>query len=173
MPKCPRCGSRVDLRQLWSLISRNRAHLKGSVAGIECNSCLTRLVVTRPHAQTVGLLLAVIWIGLHAWVIYQQIQSQHYSSRALLPFTIGTAVVMFLVHRLLAGRWVRLRAVEPRERVVFLLENDESEASDSRGQGAKISSRQWRCRTCQEANPETFEMCWKCNHMRGSAVPFS
>ena len=180
-PECPNCGQRVNAADLRRLFGRRRGLWDDREWGIACPGCHAVLKVRkwRPYAVGLFLYLALVIGGIAVMANYASV--------------VGKDAGKLLMFVLIAGgyaayaRWVpllsQLRLPGPDEQITadksfeqmaaedpqYQQDIQEAQERDRWVEEANNPSRKpWRCASCGEDNPATFDICWKCQQAKPS-----
>lgn len=174
-PHCPNCESLLPLSDVRREVFRITG-LFGKKFGIRCTVCRSVLKVKalRPWALIVSMdafvMLGLAWIGT---LRPKPIPDEQLAPALILLFGIGALVVWRWI-----PRFAQVRPLEPGEQLTIeaelsilddMSDEDKSEIADRAewAESVKDASRvPWRCESCGEENPATFDICWKCQSAR-------
>jgi hypothetical protein len=175
-PHCPNCQSVIDLTELWRAAPKsNRGSLLAGNVGIVCPVCGVKLRVLQGRVQVSGFLpyVVALSLGLLATSFFPP-RDGSLKPKAAWVCVFAIFVVSFILQIRLIPRLFTLRYVQDGEQVgyplVTLAENLEKQRealeADYLNQPEPADGPAWRCNSCGEENPGTFNECWKCLAMR-------
>jgi hypothetical protein len=160
-PRCPQCLSALPLRSLSRWTPGGYSGLMFGKIGVECPSCGARLRIIQTRvAVTSAILFAVLLFGARGLTSLGH-QAHLETTETLQLLGVFTAVIGMLLLPLFAPNLWQVRLVSADEAVAFPLGTPKAEADATPG---------WVCRQCHEKNPENFELCWNCGHLRAKST---
>ena len=167
---CPNCRQRIDLDSAVGLSGWSK--LAPPNYGIRCPNC--KLVLAA--RQLPGL--AVFWFVLLLWLALMFVGQE---TGRLSRTGFGLMALCLAGLALLIRRW-RLRSIElsvppsgvklgevmPSAREYAYREGKDDRDKVFRPDLAVTEDQlpEWVCPNCKQRNPESFDVCWKCNHGR-------
>jgi hypothetical protein len=171
-PRCPSCGSIVDLTELYRLAPKGGATMIGRV-GIVGPVCGMSLRVLQVRAYLIGLLaffLPLVLAGITYIAAPVARGSTDYSIR--MAIFIAVLCVGIALHKHSIPRLLTLRRLENGEVARFPLArtptSDENPEPSSALPLTPVEGNRpvWTCAKCGEENPGNFDECWKCQTWR-------
>jgi hypothetical protein len=171
-PRCPNCGSIIDLTELYRVAPKSGTTMIGRV-GIVCPVCGMNLRVLQVRAQLIGLLAFFLPLVL---VVTTYVAapvargSTDYRLRMVIFFIV--LCVGIVLHKRSIPRLLTVRLVEIGEIVRFPLaptpKADENAEPRSALEFSPVEESRpvWTCAKCGEENPGNFDECWKCQTWR-------
>jgi ribosomal protein L40E len=159
-PRCPQCRSSLPLNSLFPWALRGGVFRLAPNLGVECPHCgaKLRIIQTRVYV-TLGVLLAVVLFGRNG--LTSLMHEAHLDALETLELVcVLGAVIGVAILPLFAPNLWQVRLIASDEVVTFPLGTPKAEEDAMPG---------WICHKCQEKNPENFQLCWKCGHVRPKA----
>lgn len=170
-PQCPLCFSAVPLEQLWSVSPTNRSGLLIGRIGIICPACDAKLRVVQ--TRVVLGMLSTYAVLMGGAFLLQTIDSL---KQLYVFYVLGVVVPVVLIQQRTFPRLARLRVLKTGETVEFPLTKlsqfadldlDDEEAASSETASDEPA---WKCKSCGEENPGSFDICWKCRSTRNNST---
>jgi len=163
MARCPKCSTAADSDRITEVM--NRFGFIGRGRRLTCKGCGTRLAIRATQAN-------LVWLVLFSFAALQVLWLTKLNNEtAKIVILIAALLVALYLHHKLAPRLARLEVpsfgeedrtpleVEMTRVAIADLEAATSVPVPETPNGPPTA---WRCRSCQEDNPERFEICWKC-----------
>jgi hypothetical protein len=158
--RCPQCHSSLPLRSLFPWPLRGGIFRLAPNLGIECPHCgaKLRIIQTRVYVM-VGILFTALLFGRQGLTSLTHEAHLDVTERLQLLCGAGALIGLALLPYFAPNLW-QLRLIGKDEAVGFPLGTPKAKEDATAG---------WTCRQCHEKNPENFELCWKCGHMRSKS----
>jgi ribosomal protein L40E len=156
-PHCPQCLASLPLRSVFRRTPSGYFGVMLGRIGVECSSCGAKLCIIQTRvAVTAWVLLFVFLLGAKGLTSLMHQARLDATARLQLLCVCGAGIGMLLLRLIAPSLW-RVRLLSVDEVVTFPLGAPKAEEDAAPG---------WVCHKCRERNPENFELCWKCGHLR-------
>ena len=174
IPRCPRCGHQVNPEDLRREYGRRRTVLNRTQWGIRCPDCkfVSKIRKTRAHIVSFTLFASAAAVGASLKDPSRGLSAD----MQLIAFIVLVAIVVFVQVRW-APLLVQLEDPAPGELLRPSRAIDEEmtddphyredcEAAEEQNRWIEAVNdperKPWRCSSCGEQNPATFDVCWNC-----------
>lgn len=168
---CPNCHQLFDLDAALGFSGWSK--LAPSNCGVRCPNCQIILAVRQRPGLAIfwGVLFVVSAILLTGQV------NDWFSRTEVAVMQLGLVVFALLMFRWKVRSLIELRVPPPgvdlREVTPSAREYRYLEGKDGQGDAFQPDPTaredqlpEWTCPNCAQANPASFDLCWKCNHRR-------
>jgi hypothetical protein len=166
---CPDCQQQIDIELALRLSSWSK--LAPSNCGVRCPTCKMVLAAHQRRG------FAVFWVVFAIAFVFLGIKTGLLTRVSVMPIVLGMAIFAALMNRwklrsLIAlsvpPPGVELREVHPSAKDYAYLEGKNGRDQELRFDTAMTedSRPEWICANCEQSNPASFDLCWKCNHRR-------
>ena len=175
IPRCPNCGHEVRAADLRREYGRRRVPFDGTQWGIRCPTCRFVSKIHRARAYFATACGCAIAAPLAIWGQGPVAAGLGEPGQiAVVAACYGLALV---IHFRWAPPFIQLQAPEPGELLRPSRSTEEEiaddpqyrkdcEAADEQNRWIETMNdparQPWKCASCGEENPATFEICWKC-----------
>jgi hypothetical protein len=166
---CPNCQQQIDIELALRLSSWSK--LAPSNCGVRCPTCK---MVLAAHQRTGFAAFWVTYTIVFAFV-FVGVMTNQLTRISVLPIVAGMGVFALLMNRwklrslielTVPPPGVVLREVHPSARDYAYLEGKNRREQEIRLDTAVTEDTrpEWICSNCEQSNPASFDLCWKCNH---------
>jgi hypothetical protein len=170
---CPNCQQQIDIELALRLSSWSS--LAPSNYGIRCPTCK---MVLAAHQRADSAAFWVVFVIVFAFV-FLGIKTNHLTRIGVLPIVVGMGIFALLMNRWKLRALIELSVPPPGVvlREVHPSANDYAHLEGKNGREQELrldtavtedSRPEWICSNCEQSNPASFELCWKCNHSQPS-----
>jgi hypothetical protein len=170
---CPNCQQPIDIELALRLSSWSK--LAPSNCGVRCPTCKMVLVA---HQRSGFAAFWVVFVIVFAFIFFA-IKTNQLTRISMLPIVLGMGVFALLMNRwklrslielTVPPPGVVLREVHPSAKDYAYLESNRGREQALRLDTAltEDSRPEWICSNCEQSNPASFDLCWKCNHRQPS-----
>ena len=168
---CPNCRQQIDLE--FAVRHSGWSRLASPIFGIRCPKCKVILSVRQRRG------FIIFWAVLASVFAIEMlgIKTGNLTHMDALVIAVGLGVFSWLMQRWKfqslielnrPPQGVTLREVTPSAKDYAFLEGKNGRDNAFRVDPAahKNPGCDWICANCNQANPASFELCWKCNHRK-------
>lgn len=179
-PKCPHCGEPVSAADLRREFGRRHTFFDTTKWGIRCPVC--KAVLKLRKGRTYALAVLFYGTALIGWTSLST-YGPALDSEARQVLVLALTVAWVLVYLRWAPLFAQLEEAGPDEKIQIHKSPDEQLAEDPQYQAElkeaeeqsqwtesvnDPSRKPWRCASCGEEVPATFDICWKCQKPKPS-----
>jgi hypothetical protein len=166
---CPNCHQQFDIESALHLSEWST--LAPSNCGVRCPTC--KLVLAAHQRRG----FAVFWaaFAIVFAFVFVGIKTHQLTRITVVPIVVGMGIFAFFMNRWklrslielsVPPRGVVLREVHPSAKDYAYLEGKNGREQELRIEKSvtEDSRPEWICSHCEQSNPASFYVCWKCDH---------